>query len=113
MQGNLGDVEIANGHMVTCASIGYVCLMTSNEYKFILKQVIHVLDIQLNLFLISKFHDDSFDSDFFSDKWKLRKGSMFVAGGKKYFTLNLTQIEFAKDVVNAAKSNDEAKLWHR
>ncbi|PKA66618.1 Retrovirus-related Pol polyprotein from transposon TNT 1-94 [Apostasia shenzhenica] len=90
-----------------CEGIGDICLKTSNDTKVLLRRVKHVLDIKLNLLSINKLCDKGYKSYFSGDNWKLTKGSMVVARGKKHSTLYLTQIKVINDVVSTIESDNK------
>ncbi|KAJ4721959.1 Retrovirus-related Pol polyprotein from transposon TNT 1-94 [Melia azedarach] len=111
--GDFGDVRTANEGVTRCAGIGDICLKTGNGSRLILRRVKHVPDIRLNLLSVSKLCDDGYDNNFSGDNWKLTKGVMVIASGKKYSNLYLTRVEIIEDVVHAAESGDETELWHK
>ena len=60
-----------------------VCLETNMGSKFILKEARHVHDIRLHLISTGKLNDDGYCNIFNKGQWKLTKGSLVVAQGKK------------------------------
>ena len=53
-----------------------ICLKTSVDYKLLLKDVRHILDIHLNLISIGKLDNDGYSNQFAKEKWKLTKDSL-------------------------------------
>ena len=64
-------------------------LETSNGTALILKNVKHIPDIRMNLISTRKLDDEGFCNTFRDSKWKLTRGSMVVAKGKKCSSLYL------------------------
>ena len=83
--------------------IGDICLETSIGNKLILKDVRHVLDICLHLIFIGRLDDEGFTNYFGESKWKLTKGSLVVARGKKHNTLYVMEAKLHKGEINVAK----------
>ncbi|BAT87454.1 hypothetical protein VIGAN_05082100 [Vigna angularis var. angularis] len=71
--------------------IGEVTLTTQNGNKLVLKEVRHVPEIRLNLISVGKLDDAGMNNQFGDGKWKLSRGSMIVARGKKEGSLYCMQ----------------------
>ncbi|KAJ4716959.1 Retrovirus-related Pol polyprotein from transposon TNT 1-94 [Melia azedarach] len=80
------------------------------HHHFVVK---HIPDIRLNLISAGKLDDEGFSSNFSSGQWKLSKGSMTVARGKKYSSLYFMQAKIADNSINTVKNEDTIELWHR
>ncbi|KAJ4728518.1 Retrovirus-related Pol polyprotein from transposon TNT 1-94 [Melia azedarach] len=111
--GNFGDVKMGNNGLAKAIGMGDVRLETNNGTMLLLKNVKHIPDIRLNLISAGKLDDEGFSSNFSSGQWKLSKGSMTVARGKKYFSLYFMQAKIADNSINTVKNEDTIKLWHR
>ena len=111
--GDFGVVKMGNDGVAKVIGIGDVCLETNNGTRLVLKHVKHVPDIRLNLISASKLDDDGFCNIFSNGQWKLTKGAMVVARGKKSSTLYLLHARLFKDVVNAVENMSETELWHQ
>lgn len=111
--GDFGVVRMGNDDVAKIVGIGDVYLETQNGSRLILKNVKHVPDIRLNLISASKLDDDGFCSTFFSGQWKLTKGAMVVAKGKKSPILYMLTAKLSKDIVNALGKENTTELWHR
>ena len=81
--GDFGNVRMGNIGVSKIVGIGYIFLETSSGNNLVLKDVRHVLDIRLNLISTGKVNDEGFTNSFGESKWKLTKGSLVVARGKK------------------------------
>lgn len=73
------------GNCVTSkiVGIGVIMLMTNTGHKLVLKELRYVPDMHLNLISVGKLDDAELGNHFGGGKWKLTKGSMIVARGKK------------------------------
>ena len=78
-----GFVKMGNGNRTRVAGEGDVCLETENGTRLVLKNVKHIPDIFLNLISTGKLDDEGFKNTFHNGQWKLTKGSLVVARGKK------------------------------
>ena len=85
--GDFGNVKMGNSGGSKIVGIGDICLETNIGSKLVLKDVRHVPDIRLNLISTGRLDDEGFTSYFGESKWKLTKGSLVVARGKKMNTL--------------------------
>ena len=81
--------------------IGDGKIKTILGYELFLKDVRHIVDLQLNLLSIERLDDEGFESRFGGGRWKLIKGSLAVASARK------------SDELNAAKKDPSMELWHR
>ena len=73
----------------------------------------HVPDIRLNLIYGGKLDDEGYNNNFSDGKWKLSKGSLVVAKGKKTCSLYTMQAKICKGVVNTLENDSSTDLWHR
>ncbi|KAK9005847.1 hypothetical protein V6N11_043267 [Hibiscus sabdariffa] len=88
-------------------------LVSNNSTKLILKDVRHAPDIRLNLISAGKLDDEGFCNTFDDGQWKLTKGSLVVARGKKSSNLYLMQASTSRDTVNVTVSDSSTELWHK
>ena len=100
---DFGNVRMGNSGVSKIVGIVDVFLETSIGNKLILKDVRHVPDIRLNLISISRLDDEGFTNSFGESKWKLTKGSLVVAKGKKQNTLYVMEAKLHKREINAAQ----------
>ena len=90
-----------------------LALEMNNGTRLLLKRVKHISEIRLNLISVSKLDDEGYYHTFSNGQWKLTKGDMIVACGKKYLTLYTLQVKLSKGIVNAVKDELIAELWHK
>ncbi|MGV7994894.1 hypothetical protein PJP12_29950, partial [Mycobacterium kansasii] len=59
-----------------------------------------------------RLDDDGYESRFAGGHWKLIKGSLIMAKGKKCYTLYKVSVNMCKGGLNAAKDST-IDMWHR
>ena len=90
------------------------CVFGNGEcIRLVLKNVKHVPDIRLNLISVGKFDDEDFCNTLHNGQWKLTKGFLVVARGKKDSTLYFMHKNLFKDMMNAMKKDNTVELWHK
>ena len=78
---------MGNDSLVKVIGIGDVCLEMNNGTRLLLKGVKHIPEIRLNLISAGKLDDEEYCHTFSNGQWKLTKGAMIIARGKKYSIL--------------------------
>ena len=101
---------MGNGNQTRVDGEGDVCLETENGRRLVLKNVKHIPDICLNLISTSKLDDEGFKNTFHNGQWKLTKGSLVVARGKKDLALYFMHENLSKDLVNAVEKESTVEL---
>ena len=87
-------------------------LETSNGTALILKNVKHIPDIRMNLISTGKLDDEECCNTCRDSQWKLTRGSMVVAKGKKCSSLYLMQARVIDSSINAMGDDSTVELWH-
>ena len=111
--GDFGVLKMGNDGLVQVVGMGDVCLETNNGTTLTLKNVRHAPDIRLNLISAGKLDDEGFCNTFSEGQWKLTRGSLIVARGKKCSNLYLMQASTSKGIVNVTENDSSTKLWHK
>ena len=111
--GNFGNVKMGNDGASKIVGIGNIFLETNVGCRLVLKDVRHVPDIRLNLISTGLLDDDGYISSFGDGKWKLTKGNLVIAKGKKDTSLYLTDAKTCGGEVNAVKKEVSAAVWHK
>ncbi|KAK8564663.1 hypothetical protein V6N12_058246 [Hibiscus sabdariffa] len=93
--------------------MGDVSLVSNNGTKLIHKDARHAPDIHLNLISAGRLNDEGFCNTFSDGQWKLTKGSLVVALGKKSSNLYLMHASTSVDIVNVTVNDSSTKLWHK
>ncbi|KAK9005266.1 hypothetical protein V6N11_042709 [Hibiscus sabdariffa] len=104
---------MGNERLVSVTGMGDVSLVSNNGTKLILKDVRHAPDIRLNLISAERLDDGGFCNTFSDGQWKLTKGSLVVARGKKSSNLYLMQASTSGDTVNVTVNDSSTELWHK
>ncbi|KAJ8476439.1 hypothetical protein OPV22_020166 [Ensete ventricosum] len=84
---NFGVVEMGNYDTANIIGMRDIHIKINFGCKLVFKDVRHVIDLRLNLILVGRLYDEDFDVRFHRGQWKLSKGSLIVANGKKCHTL--------------------------
>ncbi|KAG8388967.1 hypothetical protein BUALT_Bualt02G0180300 [Buddleja alternifolia] len=111
--GNFGRVRMANHGVTEVIGMGNINLETDTRCRLILRDVRHIPDIRLNIISTGKLDDDSYVNNFGEGKWKLTKGSLITAKGRKKNSLYLMQAKLSNGEVNAVVNNSSIELWHK
>lgn len=111
--GNFGTLKMGNDGLAKVMGIGNVCLEAANGSKLVLRDVRHVPDIRMNLISTGKLDDEGYCSTFYDGLWKLSRGSLIVAKGKKESSLYLLQAKISKDMCNVVENGSATDLWHK
>ena len=108
--GRFGWVKMCNEAKCEIVGIGDVELETSIGCKLVLKDVRHVLEMRFSLISIGKIDDEGYHSHLGEGKWKLTKGSLVLARGKKNNTLYKTEVRLVKGEVNIVTNEASTEL---
>ena len=111
--GDFGVLRMGNDGSSKIIGRGDVCLQTSNGTQLILKGVRHAPDIRLNLISVPRLDDDGYCNNFGNCQWKLTKGSLVVARGKKERNLYFMQAKLCEGLVNVVEEEKCTELWHK
>ena len=102
--GSFGLIRMGNETKCEIVGMGDVELETSIRCKLVLKDVRHVPEMRFSLISIGKLDDEVYHSHLGEGKWKLTKGSLVLARGKKNNTLYKTKARLVKREVNIIKN---------
>ena len=111
--GNFGVVKMGNYGTADIIGMGDIHLKTNLGCKLVLKDVRHVVDLRLNLISVGTLDDEEYESRFHRGQWKLSKGSLVIANGKKCHTLYRLQAKAYGEQLNAIEKDFSMELWHR
>ena len=109
-QGEFGNVLMGNEDVSKIVGMGDIFLETNIGCKLLLRDVWHVPDIRLNLISAGKLDDEGYNNNFSDGKWKLSKGSLVVAKGKKTCSLYTMQAKISKGVMNTLENDSSTDL---
>jgi len=109
---NFGKVRLANNHSLDITGIGDIDLKTPLGTNWTLKDVRVIPSLRKKLIFIGQLDDQGYDVTFGKGQWKVVKGSMVIARGKKRGTLYMVKV--STDGVNTVSSGlSPSKLWHQ
>ena len=104
---------MGNDDVSKIVGIGNIYLETNLGYRLLLKDVRHVPDIRLNLISTGMLDDDGYNNYFGGGKWKLTKGNLVIAKGKKDTSLYIIKAKLCRGEVNATRKEVSTELWHK
>ncbi|VFQ90233.1 unnamed protein product [Cuscuta campestris] len=105
--GDFGYVKMGKGEKSSkIIGMGTVCLKTNTGCRLILRDVRHVPEFQFNLISAGGLDGDGYVSRLGEGKWKLTKGSLIVARGKKENRIYVMQAKMCRGDQNTAPSTE-------
>ncbi|KAL3830794.1 hypothetical protein ACJIZ3_019596 [Penstemon smallii] len=110
VSGNLSKVYLGDDQPCDIVGKGTVKIkLNGSEWK--LKDVRHIPDLRKNLIYVGQLASEGYTTIFHGDDWKISKGAMAVARGKKSGTLYMAAKGCCSIAV--AASNQNPNLWHQ
>ena len=106
--GDFGKVCQADGEPLQIIGKGDVRVQAPNDTVIKLRDVRHISELKRNLISIGQLDDEGFVMTFGCSSWKLTKGAMVIARGKKEGTLYITSNIQNEDALAGAI---DADLW--
>ena len=103
--GNAGEVKVFG--------VGTVCLKTNTDSMLVLQNIKYAPDIPLNLISVGQLDDDGYHNDLCNGQWKLTKGSLILARGRKHSNLYITQGSILGDSFYLVERETLSELWHK
>ena len=103
--GDFGNVRMGNNGVSKIVGIGDICLETSIGNNVVFKDVRYVPNIHFNLISTCRLDDERFTNSFGESKWKLTKGSLVMAKGKKQKNLYIMVAKLHKGDINAVQGD--------
>lgn len=73
----------------------------------------HILELRFNLLSIGKLDNEGYDNSFSANEWKLKKGSMVIAKGKRNSNLYIVQLGVSKCCINTCDNDSSSELWRK
>ncbi|GAB2265840.1 hypothetical protein Dimus_037850 [Dionaea muscipula] len=110
-QGDYGVVRMGNAGVASAIGIGDICLENEQGGRLVLTNVKHIPEMRLNLLFVGRLDDEGYVSTFKDGGWKLSKGSLIVARGRKESFLYVLQTKLmATGHVNALEDEEATSL---
>ena len=111
--GDFGTVRMGNSGASKIVGMSNIILETSIGCSLILKDVRHVEDFCYNLISTGRLDDEGYMNTLGNGSWKLSKGSLVVARGKKCCSLYKTQAKLCGGEVHTIEGETSIDLWHK
>ena len=108
--GDYGVVYLADGQPMTVVGVGDVQIKIMNGSTWNLQNVRHVPGLMKKLISVGQLGDSSHEIRFAGGMWKVSKGTMVLARGKKTGTLYMTTR--VADIIASTEAENQAQLWH-
>ena len=70
-------------------------------------------ELRFNLLSIRKLDNEGYDNSFSANEWKLKKGSMVVAKGKRNSNLYIVQLGVSKCYINTCDNDSSSEFWYK
>ncbi|KAL5819990.1 hypothetical protein ACOSQ4_023832 [Xanthoceras sorbifolium] len=111
VSGNFGKVHLADDETLKIVGKGDIRLKLPNGSTWKLQGVRHIPGLKRNLISIGQLDGEGYCTTFSGCEWKITKGALVVARGKKCGTLYVTSN--LENIVAVADSNGKSNLWHQ
>ncbi|KAL5826235.1 hypothetical protein ACOSQ4_018032 [Xanthoceras sorbifolium] len=111
VNGNFGKVHLADDETLKIVGKGDIRLKLPNGSTWKLQGVRHIPGLKRNLISIGQLDGEGYCTTFSGCEWKITKGALVVARGKKCGTLYVTSS--LENIVAVANSNGKSNLWHQ
>uniref|UniRef100_A0A2N9IPG8 Integrase catalytic domain-containing protein n=1 Tax=Fagus sylvatica TaxID=28930 RepID=A0A2N9IPG8_FAGSY len=109
--GDFGKVYLADDEALDVVGMGDVRITLPNGSVWLLQKVRHVPELKRNLISVGQLDTEGHAILFMGGTWKITKGAMVVARGKKTGTLYMTTSP--RDTIAVAEAGTDTNLWHR
>ena len=111
VSGDFGKVHLADDETLKIVGKGDIRLKLPNETTWKLQGVRHVPGLRRNLISVGQLDGEGYCTTFSGHEWKISKGALVVARGKKTGTLYVTSN--LENIVAVADANGKSNLWHQ
>ncbi|KAL5825678.1 hypothetical protein ACOSQ3_021741 [Xanthoceras sorbifolium] len=109
--GNFGKVHLADDETLKIVGKGDIRLKLPNGSTWKLQGVRHIPGLKRNLISIGQLDGEGYCTTFSGCEWKITKGALVVARGKKCGTLYVTSN--LENIVAVADADGKSNLWHQ
>ncbi|KAL5770994.1 hypothetical protein ACOSP7_015148 [Xanthoceras sorbifolium] len=111
VSGNFGKVHLADDETLKIVGKGDIRLKLPNGSSWKLQGVRHIPGLKRNLISIGQLDGEGYCITFSGCEWKITKGALVVARGKKCGTLYVTSN--LENIVAVADADGKSNLWHQ
>jgi hypothetical protein len=110
ISGKFGKVYLADGKPLDIMGRGDIDIRSSNGTLWTLRNVRHVPALKRNLISIGQLDDEGHHTTFGGGAWKVTKGNLVIARGKKRGSLYMVAEE---DMIAVAEATNSSSIWHQ
>lgn len=108
--GDFGKVYLADGEALNVVGMGDIDIALPNKSKWTLQKVRHIPELKKNLISVGQLDDCGHSVVFSENSWKVTKGAMVLARGKKMGTLYSTT--GLNNTIATTVAESTSDLWH-
>ena len=111
VSGDFGKVHLADDETLKIVRKGDIILKLPNQTTWKLQGVRHVPGLRRNLISVGQLDGEGYCTTFSGHEWKITKGALVIARGKKTGTLYVTSN--LENIVAVADADGKSNLWHQ
>ncbi|KAE8705427.1 Endomembrane protein 70 protein family isoform 1 [Hibiscus syriacus] len=111
VSGDFGRVHLVDDETLKIVGKGDIRLKLSNQTTWTLKGVRHIPGLKRNLISVGQLDGEGYNTTFLGCEWKITKGALVIARGKKTGTLYVTS-NLGNNIA-AADADGKSNLWHQ
>ena len=111
VNGDFGKVHLADDETLKIVGKGDIRLKLPNQTTWKLQGVRHVPGLRRNLIFVGQLDGEGYCTTFSGHEWKITKGALVIARGKKTGTLYVTSN--LENIVAVADAEGKSNLWHQ
>ena len=111
VSGDFGKVHLADDETLKIVGKGDIILKLPNQTTWKLQGVRHVPGLRRNLISVGQLDGEGYCTTFSGHEWKITKGALIIARGKKTGTLYVTSN--LENIVAVADADGKSNLWHQ
>ena len=111
VSGDFGKVHLADDVTLKIVGKGDIRLKLPNQTTWKLQGVRHVPGLRRNLVSVGQLDEEGYCTTFSGHEWKITKGALVIARGKKTGTLYVTSN--LENIIAVADADGKSNLWHQ
>ncbi|KAE8715229.1 hypothetical protein F3Y22_tig00110186pilonHSYRG00194 [Hibiscus syriacus] len=111
VSGDFGKVHLADDETLKIVGKGDIRLKLPNQTTWKLTGVRHIPGLKRNLISVGQLDGEGYSTTFSGCEWKITKGALVIARGKKTGTLYVTSN--LENIIAVADADGKSNLWHQ
>ncbi|KAE8728454.1 FACT complex subunit SPT16-like [Hibiscus syriacus] len=111
VSGDFGKVHLADDETLKIVGKGDIRLKLPNQTTWKLTGVRHISGLKRNLISVGQLDGEGYSTTFSGCEWKITKGALVIARGKKTGTLYVTSN--LENIIAVADADGKSNLWHQ